>query len=68
MVKLTAVGALNKYLNEVRSELKKVTWPDRNEVTKLTLVVFLVSAIVAAYIGGLDYLFTRLIEYILQQG
>lgn len=62
------MGAISKYLNEVKLELSKVTWPSKDEVGRLTLVVFLVSALVGGYIGGLDYLFTRLIEYILQQG
>jgi preprotein translocase subunit SecE len=68
MLKLTAVNAVSKYLNEVRTELSKVIWPKRDEVARLTLVVFLVSAIVGAYIGGLDYVFTKLIEYLLAQG
>jgi len=56
-----------QYLQEVRSELEKVVWPKREEVTKLTAVVFAVSAIVAAYLGGLDLVFTKLLEYIISQ-
>lgn len=53
-----------KFLLETRDELQKVTWPTRTEVTRLTIVVILVSAIVATYIGGLDYIFTKLLEMI----
>jgi preprotein translocase subunit SecE len=56
--------AITNFFGEVRFELSKVTWPTRDEVTKLTLTVFLVSGILGAYVGGLDYLFTRLLTVI----
>jgi len=52
------------YLSEVRAELSKVTWPKRQEVIRLTLVVFAISLIVAFYMGGLDYIFTKLLEIV----
>lgn len=52
------------YLSEVRLELSKVTWPKRNEVIKLTLIVFIISAIVGAYTGALDFVFTKLLEFL----
>jgi len=52
------------FFSEVRTELSRVTWPKRNEVIRLTLIVFLVSGIIGAYVGGLDYLFTRLLTLI----
>jgi len=51
------------YFSEVRVELSKVTWPKRAEVIKLTLIVFSISAIVALYAGGLDYLLTKVLEF-----
>ena len=51
------------YLSEVRLELSKVTWPKRNDVIKLTLIVFIISGIVGAYTGALDYIFTKLLEF-----
>lgn len=52
------------FFQEVRLELSKVTWPKRDEVIRLTLIVFAVSAIIGAYVGGLDYLFTRLLTFV----
>ena len=52
------------YFSEVGAELSKVTWPKRQEVVRLTLVVFAISVIVAFYVGGLDYVFTKLLELI----
>lgn len=53
--------AIINFFGEVKLELSRVTWPTRNEVIKLTLTVFLISGIIAAYVGGLDYLFTTIL-------
>ena len=52
------------FLTEVKLELSKVTWPKRNEVIKLTLIVFIISGIVGAYTGALDFVFTKLLEFL----
>ncbi len=49
-----------QFMKEVIAELKKVTWPSRTETIKLTAVVIAISAIVGAFIGGLDILFLRI--------
>lgn len=55
------------YFSEVRLELSKVTWPKKDDVIKLTLIVFIISAIVAAYVGALDLGFTKLLGFILSK-
>jgi preprotein translocase subunit SecE len=55
-----------KFLSEVKAELFKVTWPTKQEVTRLTAVVIIISLVVGAYIGGLDFLFTKTIELVLK--
>ena len=57
--------AVINYLREVRFELSKVVWPKRQEVIRLTLVVFLISGIIGAYVGGVDFVFTKLLEVFL---
>ncbi len=52
--------APGKFLREVVSELKKVTWPTREETVKLTVIVIVISVAVGAFIGGLDSLFLRI--------
>lgn len=49
-----------QFLNEVVAELKRVTWPTRDETIKLTAVVIAISVIVGAFIGGLDSLFVTI--------
>jgi len=50
------------FLKEVRYELKRVTWPTRREAIKLTLIVIGVSLAVAAFLGGLDFIFDWLLN------
>lgn len=48
------------FVREVIGELKKVTWPTRQEALKLTVVVIAISVIVGAFIGILDTTFLRI--------
>ncbi len=52
--------APGRFLREVVAELKKVTWPTREETVKLTIIVIIISILVGAFIGGLDSLFLRI--------
>jgi len=56
--------AVINFFGEVKLELSRVTWPTRNEVIKLTLIVFAVSVILGLYVGSLDYIFTRVLSLI----
>jgi len=50
------------FLKEVRLEMKKVNWPTRQETIRYTLIVIGVSVVVAVFLGGLDFLFTILLN------
>ena len=50
------------FIQEAKQELHRVEWPTREETIKLTLAVIFVSLIVAAYLGALDYGFTKALE------
>jgi len=58
------VKAFFEYFVGVKTELGKVTWPKKEEVIRLTLLVFVTAGIVAAYVGGLDFTFTKLLGLI----
>lgn len=49
-----------QFVREVITELKKVTWPTRAEVIKLTLVVIVLSVVVGTFIGILDITFLKI--------
>lgn len=57
---------LVKFLKEVRSELKKVRWPTREQTLKLSMVVIFITLVVALYIGALDLVFAKIMEVILR--
>ncbi len=46
-----------EFLKGVRSELRKVAWPDRPEVVNYSTVVFVTLVILLFYIFGLNYVF-----------
>ncbi len=54
------------FLNETYTELKQVVWPTRKEVVRLTLIVITLSVLVGIYIGGLDFIFAKIMEFILR--
>lgn len=55
------------FLKEVKAELSKVVWPTRDEVIKLTIVVIVISAAIGIYVGGLDLVFTKLTDILVQR-
>lgn len=49
------------YIQEVRTELGKVTWPTRPQVIHLTVIILVASLAVGLYVGGLDLAFTSIL-------
>lgn len=56
---------LISYLQEVKSEMSRVTWPNRKQVLDLTVLVIAISIIVGVYVGGLDFVFTNVLNKVL---
>jgi preprotein translocase subunit SecE len=52
---------LGHFLREVRAELKKVTWPNRNEVTSTTIVVIAATIFFGFYLFFMDIIFSWVI-------
>ncbi|HYO47677.1 MAG TPA: preprotein translocase subunit SecE [Gemmatimonadota bacterium] len=52
---------LRNFLREVRVEMEKVTWPGRQEVRAATLVIIALVLLLAAFIGGVDFLVSRVL-------
>lgn len=49
------------YFKQVGSELKKVTWPTREQTINMTLVVISISIGVAIYLTGVDFILNKLV-------
>ncbi|HEX9988999.1 MAG TPA: preprotein translocase subunit SecE [Chloroflexia bacterium] len=50
------LGKLRGNIRDILSELRKVTWPTREETRNLTIVVVGISATIGILLGGLDAL------------
>lgn len=50
------------FLKEVKLEIKKVNWPTRQETIRYTLIVLGISFAVAMFLGGLDFVFTMILN------
>ena len=53
---------LARYLRDSRSELKKVSWPTREQTINLTIVVCVVCVAIALFLGGLDWIFAEFVK------
>jgi preprotein translocase subunit SecE len=56
---------IGNYLNEVKGELKKVTWPTKNDLQKTTLAVIVISIIFGLYLQVVDFSFRILVEKVI---
>ncbi|MCL4497537.1 MAG: preprotein translocase subunit SecE [Deltaproteobacteria bacterium] len=52
-----------QYLYEVRSELGKIIWPDKDKATKTTYVVVIFIVLVTAFLGLIDMVFAKVFSY-----
>ena len=53
-----------KFFQEVKAEFRNISWPKRESLINLTIVVISISIIVSLILGGFDYLFTQGIAYL----
>ncbi len=51
-----------QYVSEVYEEGKRVQWPDKKTALQYTLIVIGASAVTAVLLGGIDYVFTTLMQ------
>ena len=53
--------SLVTYLKNVKAEMAHVVWPDRNQAIRHTILIIVISAVVALFIVALDYVFTGVV-------
>ena len=58
-------SSIGQFLRDVRSEVKKVEWPSRPELVKLTGAVVALSALVGVFLGGVDFVFQEFFKFII---
>ena len=55
---------IRRFIDEAWSELKKVTWPTREQTRNLTVLVLVISAAIGLYITVFDVLFTQVVQFL----
>ncbi len=53
------------FLREVKTELSKVSWPSRNELIGSTTVVIIITLILAAFTGVIDFILSIILSRLL---
>ncbi|UCF10165.1 MAG: preprotein translocase subunit SecE [Candidatus Bipolaricaulota bacterium] len=51
------------YLKGVRSEVRRVSWPTRNEVISLTALILLLTVVLTLYIWGVDTVLQAILRF-----
>ena len=59
---MKTISSLTQYIKDSKTELKKVTWPTREETIKHTLLVVAFSLAVAVFLGIADYILSVVFE------
>ena len=59
---------ITKFLREVRSEMRKVSWPNRKELITYTIVVLVTVVIVAVFTGVVDVIVTAALNLLSRLG
>ena len=53
-----------EFWRDTTAEMKKVTWPGKNEVVGTTVVVLIATIVFALYLWGCDVVFYKAIDFL----
>ncbi|MDP3696498.1 MAG: preprotein translocase subunit SecE [Candidatus Taylorbacteria bacterium] len=56
------MAGIGDFLKDVKLELSRVNWPTKQQTVKYTIAVIVLSLVVAAFLGGLDFVFTWILN------
>lgn len=56
------MNKLINYFKEARQELAKVAWPSKQTTMQHTGIVIVLSIVMAVFLGGIDYLLTKILQ------
>ncbi len=54
-----------EFVNQVRSETKKVVWPTREETIRTAIFVFIMMVILSVFFLGIDTVFSAIVQWLL---
>ncbi|MEX2029318.1 MAG: preprotein translocase subunit SecE [Candidatus Paceibacterota bacterium] len=56
---------ITQYLKETKTELKHVIWPNKRQTFFYTLIVIILSVLIAYYLGVFDFIFSKALEQVI---
>lgn len=56
---------LIQYIKDTRGELKHVSWPTQKQTLIFTVLVIILSLLIAGYLGVFDYIFTTALNSVI---
>jgi preprotein translocase subunit SecE len=62
---LERIPLIGRPAQDIVNELKKVTWPTREETTRLTVAVLAVTVAIGLFLGGVDIGFNWVVDHTL---
>jgi preprotein translocase subunit SecE len=57
-----------EFVRQVRTETAKVSWPSRREVVQTTILVLIMTSILALFFLGVDQILGRAVRFLLTLG
>ncbi len=63
---MITIGKSKQFVSEARQELKKVTWPSKQQTMNSTWIVIAVTALLAAFMGLVDMGLAKIIGMIMR--
>lgn len=61
---MTKENRLVKYLQDSKTEIKKISWPTKKSTTAYSIGVIIITLGTAVFLGGIDYLFAFLVSLV----
>ena len=59
------MSKITEYFKETKTELKHVIWPTRSQTFYYTLIVIVLSVVIAYYLGIWDFIFSQGLQKII---
>ncbi len=59
------IGQSREFLDEVRAELRKVTWPTQQEYVYGTIGVLVIVILLTLVLGSVDYVLAKIIQLVM---
>tara|TARA_B100001765_G_scaffold185306_1_gene129866 strand:- start:81 stop:314 length:234 start_codon:yes stop_codon:yes gene_type:complete len=56
-------GNISRSIKEIYAELGRVTWPTKEETTRLSIIVVSISVVIGLFLGVIDLAFSRIIAF-----